>query len=264
MLILFIGDVVGKPGRRAVARLLSGIKEKHNVDFTIANLENSAGGFGITERAYHELDRAGVDAFTSGNHIWDKREGIPLLDTRANVVRPGNYPPGSAGTGMRVVKSADGVEVMLLNIQGRVFMPPLDCPFRTMDTMLEAADREHPECKVRIVDIHAEATSEKLAMGYHLAGRVSAVLGTHTHVRTGDETIRDGGTAYVTDVGMTGAHDGILGFDKDIATRRFITMRPLRFEVAKHDLRIDAVLLDIDESTGRARNIEHLQFKVEE
>lgn len=264
MVILFIGDVVGKPGRRAVSRLLAGIKKEHAIDLTVANLENSAGGFGVTERSMHELERAGVDAFTSGNHIWDKREGVPLLDTRSNIVRPANYPAGASGSGMRMVRSARDVPVLLLNIQGRVFMPPLDCPFRTIDRLLQEADAEYPECRIRMVDMHAEATSEKLAMGYHLDGRVSAVLGTHTHVRTGDATIRSKGTAYVTDVGMTGAHDSVLGINKEIAIERFITMRPIRFEVAKDDWRIDAVILDIDEDSGRARSIEHTQFKVEE
>jgi len=264
LIILFIGDVVGKPGRRAVSRLLPGIKEKHSIDLTVANLENSAGGFGVTERSMHELERAGVDAFTSGNHIWDKREGVPLLDTRSNIVRPANYPPSASGSGMRVVRSARDVEVLLLNVQGRVFMPPLDCPFRTVDRLLGEADAEYPNCRIRLVDMHAEATSEKLAMGYHLDGRVSAVLGTHTHVRTGDAAIRPKGTAYVTDVGMTGAHDSVLGINKEIAIERFITMRPIRFEVAKDDWRIDAVILDIDEDSGRARSIEHTQFKVEE
>jgi len=262
--IAFIGDVVGKPGRRAVARLLPEIKRKHLIDLTIANLENAAGGFGITERAMVELERGGVDFFTSGNHIWDKREGVPLLDNRSNIVRPANYPPGAPGRGVRVMRTERGVPVAVFNLQGRVFMPPLDCPFRTIERLLEEVAASEPDCRVRIVDMHAEATSEKLAMGWHLDGRVSAVLGTHTHVRTGDAVVRPRGTAYVTDVGMTGAHDSILGIDKEIAIRRFIDMRPIRFEVAKDDLRADVVIMDIDESTGRARRIDHMQFTVEE
>ena len=264
MNIAFIGDVVGKPGRRAVARLLTEIKRTHLIDFTIANFENSAGGFGINERAMVDLERGGVDFFTSGNHIWDRREGVPLLDSRANVVRPANYPEGSPGKGVQVVRTSQGIPVAVFNLQGRVFMPPLDCPFGKIDQLLAEVDAAEPECKVRIVDMHAEATSEKLAMGWYLDGRVSAVLGTHTHVRTGDATIRPNGTAYVTDVGMTGAHDSVLGMSKEIALRRFLEMRPIRFEVAKYDWRADIVILDIDEATGRARKIEHKQFKVEE
>lgn len=260
MRIAFLGDVVGRGGRRAASTAVGVIKEKHNIDLTIANLENAAGGFGINAKALSELDRAGIDFYTSGNHIWDKKDGIPLLDERTNIVRPANYPGNPPGRGFRVFEWK-GITIAVLNVQGRVFMPPIDCPFRSMDSCLERIGDGVP---IKFVDIHAEATSEKIAMGWYLDGRVSLVLGTHTHVRTGDARILPKGTGYVTDVGVTGSHDSVLGVTKEIVIKRFLEMRPARFEIATKDLRCDYVVADIDEATGKTRTIEHLQLKVEE
>ena len=260
MKIAFLGDVVGKSGRRALAESIPRIKSEHSVDLVIANAENSAGGFGIERKGIDEMERAGVAFFTTGNHIWDKRQGIPLLDERDNILRPANYPGDAPGRGSALVPGTNGL-VGVINVQGRVFMPPLDCPFRTVDRLLE----EMPEsARIVIVDVHAEATSEKIAMGWHLDGKVSVVLGTHTHVPTSDQRILPGGTAYVTDVGMTGPYDSILGVRKEAVIERFYDMRPKRFEVAKDDLRCDFIVADIDEQTGKTRQFEHLQMKVED
>lgn len=259
MLIAFLGDVVGRAGRRAVETVVQRLRTERKLDFVIANAENSAGGFGVNDKAFTELERAGVDFFTSGNHIWDKREGVELLLTRKNIVRPANYPGSDHGAGFRVV-DVRGIPVAIFNIQGRIFMPPIDCPFRTIDRCLNSVDET---CKIRIVDMHAEATSEKRAMGWYLDGRVSLVLGTHTHIGTNDGQILPMGTGYVTDVGMTGAHDSILGMSKKAVIQRFLDMTPTRFEVASGDLRCDFVVCDIDETTGKARKLEHLQMKVD-
>ncbi|MFQ5512289.1 MAG: TIGR00282 family metallophosphoesterase [Candidatus Krumholzibacteriia bacterium] len=260
LVIAFIGDIVGKAGRRTVANIVPRIKERGNVDLIVANLENAAGGFGITEKAFGELEKAGVDFFTSGNHIWDKKEGVGLLNVHGNLLRPANYPGNADGVGYRVIDVGETM-VAIFNVQGRVFLPPIDCPFRTMDRLLQGIGND---CAVKLVDLHAEATSEKMAMGWYLDGRVSAVLGTHTHVPTRDARILPGGTGYVTDVGMTGARDSVLGVSKDVAVRRFLEMRPLRYQVASKDLAGDVVVLDIDTSTGRTKHIEHIQLEVEE
>lgn len=260
MIIAFIADIVGRPGRRTVDQVVPWLRESRKPELIIANLENAAGGFGITEKAYTELSRAGVQFFTSGNHIWDKREGVALLDSRPNIIRPANYPGNSEGVGHRVI-SVNDHPVAIINVQGRTFLPPLDCPFRMMDTILAKLGNS---CRIRIVDLHAEATSEKKAMGWYLDGRVSAVLGTHTHVPTRDAEVLPKGTAFVTDVGMTGSNRSVLGVNPDSAIRRFLEMRPTRFEVARADPRCDLVVLDIDEATGKARSIEHIQHKVEE
>jgi len=258
--LAFIGDVVGKSGRQTVAQLLPRIRSEYGADVIIANAENSAGGFGINPRSIDELARAGVDFFTTGNHVWYKREGMGLLDSLDTIVRPANYPGDAPGRGAAVVPGTNGM-LAVINVQGRVFMPPIDCPFRTVDRLLG----ELPEgVRVVLVDMHGEATSEKIAMGWYLDGRVSVVLGTHTHVPTGDHRILPGGTAYVTDVGMTGAYDSVLGVKKDAVINRFLNMRPTRFEVAGSDRRCDFVVVDIDEETGRARSFEHLQWTAEE
>jgi metallophosphoesterase (TIGR00282 family) len=258
--VAFVGDVVGRSGRRTVKSLLPGIRKDHNVDLVIANAENSAGGFGVSKKAIDELRLAGVDFFTTGNHIWDKKEGIGLLDALDNLVRPGNYPGDSPGVGGKPVPGTDG-RVVVVNVQGRVFMPPLDCPFRWIDDYLKNLTGE---ANIIIVDMHGEATSEKIAMGWYLDGRVSAVIGTHTHVPTRDGRILPGGTGYVTDVGMTGSYDGVLGVKRDAVLTRFLTMRPTRFEVAGTDLRCDYVVLEIDEDTGKTVSLEHLQRTMEE
>jgi hypothetical protein len=259
VIIAFIGDVVGKSGRRAVTHAVPRLRERHRADLIIANAENSAGGFGINPHVIAEMEAAGVAFFTTGNHVWDKREGIPLLDARDNIVRPGNY-PNSPGRGWATVPHTNG-RVVVMNLQGRVFMPPLDCPFRTADRFLSELPAE---AKIVILDFHGEATSEKIAMGRYLDGRVSMVLGTHTHVPTRDARVLPGGTAYVTDVGMTGANDSILGVRKEEVIERFLTMRPTRFEVAVDDIRCDYVVADVDDDSGRVRAFEHAQFILED
>jgi metallophosphoesterase (TIGR00282 family) len=259
VIVAFLGDVVGKSGRRAVAMAVPRVRSEHGAQLVIANAENSAGGFGINAASIEEMSAAGVDFFTTGNHVWDKREGIALLDSREDVVRPGNYPGPAPGRGAAVVPGTEG-RVAVLNVQGRVFMPPLDCPFRTVDRMLA----ELPEsARIRIVDFHAEATSEEIAMAYYLDGRVSLVLGTHTHVATRDARILAGGTGAVTDVGMTGSFESILGVRKEQVIERFLSMRPTRFEVAGTDVRCDFVIADIDDDTGRTRAFTHHQLNLE-
>jgi metallophosphoesterase (TIGR00282 family) len=260
VIIAFIGDVVGKSGRRVVAHAVSQIRSRHGANLVIANAENSAGGFGINPPSIEEMKQAGVDFFTTGNHVWDKREGMALLDLRDDIVRPGNYPAPAPGRGAAVVPGT-GERVAVINIQGRVFMPPLDCPFRTVDSLLATL----PESvRVIFVDFHGEATSEKIAMAYYLDGRASVVVGTHTHVATRDARILAGGTAAVTDVGMTGSFDSILGVRKDEVIERFLAMRPTRFEVGKRDLRCDYVVADIADDTGKTRSFTHHQLKLEE
>ena len=259
MKLIFVGDVVGKPGRRVVSALLPGLRKKFGVDVVIANAENSAGGFGVTRKSLDELASAGVDFFTTGNHIWDKKEGVRLLDEMDNIVRPGNYPGDSPGAGIRMA-SVNGIGIGIVNLQGRVFMPPLDCPFQWIKARLEKLKKH---ASVIVVDMHAEATSEKIAMGWYLDGRVSLVLGTHTHVPTRDDRILPLGTGYVTDVGMTGSYDGIIGVKKDAVITRFLNQRPTRFEVAGTDLRCDYIVAEIDDSTGKTRSIEHLQSRME-
>lgn len=258
--IVFVGDVIGRSGRRTVAALLPGIRDRHGADFVIANAENSAGGFGITRKSLDELTKAGVDFFTTGNHVWDKKEGVRLLDELDNVVRPGNYPGDNPGTGIQCVR-VNGTGVGIVNVQGRVFMPPLDCPFRWIDNRLENLRRR---AAVIVVDMHGEATSEKIAMGWYLDGRVSLVVGTHTHVPTRDVRVLPRGTGFVTDAGMTGSYDGVIGVKKDAVISRFLNMRPTRFEVAGSDLRCDYLVADVDEATGKTRTIEHYQSRMEE
>jgi metallophosphoesterase (TIGR00282 family) len=259
VIIAFIGDVVGQSGRRVLARTVPHIRSGHGATVVIANAENSAGGFGFNAASIAEMESAGVDFFTTGNHVWDKREGTPLLDAKSNLVRPANY-PDAPGRGMQFVPGTEGCAVVI-NLQGRVFLPPLDCPFRTVDRLLAELPKS---ARIIIVDMHAEATSEKIAMGYYLDGRVSLVVGTHTHVPTRDARILPGGTGYVTDVGMTGAYDSILGVRKEDVIERFLSMRPTRFEVAKDDLRCDYVIADIDDDTGRVRRLEHMQAALED
>lgn len=254
MKILFVGDVVGSPGRRIVKDRLLGLVDRHAVDFTIVNVENAAGGFGITPEVMAELDGLPIDAFTSGNHIWDKKEGLPLLED-GRVLRPANYPEGNPGAGVHVGETAAGVPVAVLNLEGQVFMKALDSPFRTADRVLADLPRQ---VKVVVVDFHAEATSEKQALGFYLDGRVSAVLGTHTHVPTADERLLPKGTAFLSDVGMTGPYESIIGMNVEKVLHRFLMHTPSSFEVAKKDVRLAAVVLDVDETTGHARGIERL------
>ena len=261
MNILFIGDVVGSPGRRAPERALNSLIDRKKVDFTIVNVENAAGGFGLTVELFEELSKLPIDVFSSGNHIWDKKEIYPVLDSSDRLLRPANYPPGNPGRGWTVQSTAGGIPVGVLNLQGQVFMPAhADSPFRVAD---EELARAAPDLKVIVVDFHAEATSEKMAIGWYLDGRVSAVLGTHTHVQTADEVVRPGGTAYLTDAGMTGAYEGVIGFARERIIEKFLAQTPKSFETAKRDIRLSGALVSVDEATGRATAIERIQVKVE-
>lgn len=261
MKILFVGDIVGRSGRHALAELLPGIVESRGVDFTIVNCENAAGGIGITPKTGQELLDLGVDVLTSGNHVWDKREAFDFLGSCERVLRPANYPPGVAGRGAGVFESKGGPSVGVVNLQGRVFMQDIDCPFRVGSELLMEL-RE--ETRVLIVDIHAEATSEKLALGWYLSGQASAVLGTHTHVQTADERILEKHTAYITDVGMTGPFDSVIGIKKELSIARFVTQVPQRFEAAAGPAILNAVLMDIDEETGVAASIERIVGHVDQ
>ncbi|HEX9305650.1 MAG TPA: TIGR00282 family metallophosphoesterase [Thermoanaerobaculia bacterium] len=260
MNILFVGDVVGSPGRRALDRALLPLIDRKKVDFTIVNVENAAGGFGLTIELFEELSKLPIDVFSSGNHIWDKKEIYAVLDSSDRLLRPANYPPGNPGRGSTVQSTASGVPVAVLNLQGQVFMPAhADSPFRVADEELARLK----EVKVIVVDMHAEATSEKVAIGWYLDGRVSAVLGTHTHVQTADETVRPGGTAYLTDAGMTGAYEGVIGFARERIIEKFLAQTPKSFETAKRDIRLCGALVAVDETSGRATGIERIAVKVE-
>jgi len=253
---LFVGDIVGKPGREALYSNLPGIVKGREVDLVIVNGENSAAGFGITEKIANELFSAGVHVITGGNHIWDKKEAVELLDREKRVIRPLNYPPGVPGFGVCEHSLQSGTKVTVINLSGRVFMHPLDCPFRALE-----AELERITTPVVIVDIHAEATSEKIALGQYFDGRVSAILGTHTHVQTADERVLPGGTAYITDVGMTGPINSVIGVESQIIFDRFLTQMPLRFNTATGPAIFCAVLVDIDEATGHAISIERLSIR---
>ena len=252
MRILFIGDIMGRPGREAAAREIPMLKEEYGgFDFIIANGENSAGGFGLTEKVMKELFASGIDILTNGNHVWDKKDFVPLLDSEKAVLRPANHPQGTRGRGYAVYEK-NGERLAVLCLQGRTFMPPLDCPFQT-------AERLVAECPVPaiFVDIHAEATSEKRALGVYLDGKVSAVVGTHTHVQTADEQFLPKGTAYITDLGMCGAHDSVLGVKKENAIEKFRTRMPVVFEKATEDIRLCGIFVDTDN-----RKIERIGEKI--
>ena len=258
MKLLFVGDVIGKPGRRALHNLLPRLVDHHRADYVVVNVENAAGGFGITPEVLHDVEDLSIDVFTTGNHVWDKKEGLPILDRVPNLLRPANYPEGNPGTGLHVGETAAGVPVAVMNLEGLVFMHNLDSPFRTADRLLKELD---PRVKVVLVDFHAEATSEKQAMGFYLDGRVSAVLGTHTHVPTADERVLPKGTALLTDVGMTGPYESVIGMRADKVLKRFLLQTPSSFEVAKRDVRLAGAVIDVDEATGKARGIERLLVK---
>ncbi len=253
--ILFIGDIIGKPGRQALSRQLDRLVDRYCVDMVIANGENAAGGFGLTTDTAKELFDLGVGGLTSGNHIWDKKEQVPLVLASQRIIRPANYPEGVAGQGSMILTTPGGVKVGVLNLEGRVFMKYLECPFRTADREIERLRQETP---IILVDFHAEATSEKASLGWYLDGRVSAVIGTHTHVQTADERILTQGTAYMSDAGMTGSFDSVIGIGKDEAIRKFLTQLPVKFEVPKKDIRLNGVVIDIDETTGKALAIERI------
>lgn len=257
--ILFLGDVVGRPGRAAVHEYLRRIKSDQRYDLVVANGENAAGGAGLTAEVADELFNAGVAVLTTGNHVWAKREALDLVATDPRVLRPLNYPPGTPGQGFTLTRTASGALVGVMNALGRTFMAPLDCPFRGLESAVAELREKTP---VIIVDFHAEATSEKAAMGWWLDGRVSAVIGTHTHVATADERILAGGTAYVTDAGMCGPRDSVIGVVVEHALRRFVQGLPARFEVAKGPVQINGIHLEVDPETGRATTIHRLREEI--
>jgi 2',3'-cyclic-nucleotide 2'-phosphodiesterase len=258
MKILFIGDTVGKAGCAIVRQYLKHLQEELQIDLTILNCENAAGGFGVTPKLADEFFDWGIDVLTSGNHIWDKKEIMSYLGKSSRLLRPANYPPGTPGRGALTLTTRSGEEAAVMNLQGRVFMPVTDDPFRIADAELARIPKH---IKVIFVDMHAEATSEKVAMGWYLDGRVSAVVGTHTHIPTADETILPGGTAYITDVGMAGPFYSVIGMLKEDVIKRFLTSIPDKFESASQDARLNAVLIDVDSATGKARSIERIHKK---
>lgn len=260
MNILFIGDIIGKPGRRAVRELLPRIVADAGIDFVIANCENAAAGFGITRDIVEELYRYGIHVLTSGNHFWDKKEISEFVEDYETLLRPANYPAGVPGWGSALMPTHTGEYVGVLNLAGRVFMAPLDCPFRAADRELARLEKK---ARIIIVDVHAEATSEKQALGWYLEGRVSAVLGTHTHVQTADACILPGGTAYMTDAGMTGPFDSVIGISKEIILERFLKVIPKKYDVAKGDIRLQGAVIEVDEETGKATRIERISRNLE-
>jgi hypothetical protein len=261
--VLFLGDVFGKPGRRAVQLLVPRLIAREGLDLVIANAENAAAGTGVTPDSAEELLRAEVNLLTSGNHIFSKREIVPYLDLPGcRLLRPANYPPGTPGRGRALVSTPDGRKLGVVNVEGRVFMRALDDPFRTALVEIEAL--RAAGAKAILVDMHCEATSEKNAMGWFLDGKVSAVLGTHTHVQTADARVLPGGTAFITDVGMCGPWDSIIGVKKELVVERFLTARPVPFEPAKRDVWLQGAIVDIDDETGRGRSIARVQERVAE
>ncbi len=252
--ILFVGDIVGRPGRRILSRLLPDLRKEVGAHLVIANGENSAGGSGITRETLGDILAAGVDVVTGGNHTWQAKEAYALLDSEPRLLRPANYPPGTPGRGAGVFEApgAGAVRVAVLNLEGRVFMQPLRSPFEVGAEEVERLRRETP---IIIVDMHAEATSEKAALAWYLDGRVSAVVGTHTHVQTADERILPQGTAFITDAGMTGPRDSIIGMEREGVLQRFLTLLPTRFEVASGPAQLNGVVVDVDAETGRALRI---------
>jgi len=259
MNILFIGDIVGRPGREAVSKLLPELTREYNLQFVIANAENAAGGSGITSKVAEELFSAGAGVLTSGDHIWKKREIFEFINQEERILRPINFPPGAPGRGCGVFKTREGEKIGVINVSGRVFMEPLECPFRTTLSAVEELARQ---AKIIIVDIHAEATSEKVALGWYLDGKVSALLGTHTHIQTADERVLPQGTAYLTDAGMAGSCDSVIGRKIEDVLERFLTAVPVRFEVADQNIQLQGAVLDIDEKSGKARSITRIQKKV--
>jgi metallophosphoesterase (TIGR00282 family) len=256
MNVLFIGDIVGAPGRRAVEELLPRAVDHYFIDLVVANGENASGGLGITPPVADQLLSWGIDVLTSGNHIWKHKEIVPYLEDTDRLLRPANYPPDTPGQGLAIVETAAGERAAVINLEGRVFMSPLECPFRTVDQVLDTLPKE---VKVILVDMHAEATSEKQAMGWYLDGRVSAVVGTHTHVQTADERVLPGGTGYISDAGMTGPVDSVIGMKKEIILERFLSQRPQPFKVATQNIQLQGVVLTINPQ-GRCQQLTRLQW----
>lgn len=259
MKILFMGDIVGRPGREAVRSLLPRIKEEENIELVVANAENAAGGSGLTPSICEELFSLGIDVITSGDHIWKKREVLDVINKDSRILRPANYPQGAPGTGATVVTTEAGVKVGVVNVVGRVFMQALDCPFRVATREIE---RLKEQTALIVVDIHAEATSEKQALGRFLDGQVAAVVGTHTHTQTADEKILPKGTAFITDLGMTGPFDSILGRRVEDILERFLMQVPIRFQMAKDDVQLHGAIVDIDTQSGLANSIKRVQEKI--
>jgi 2',3'-cyclic-nucleotide 2'-phosphodiesterase len=258
--VLFLGDVFGNPGRRAVRHFVPALRRSRSLDLVIANSENCASGAGITETCAEELLAAGVDLLTSGNHTWSKREITPYLERAGSrQLRPANYPEGTPGRGHALLTAASGRQLGVLNLEGRTFMKPLDCPFRAADRLLAELRQTTP---LLLVDFHCEATSEKNAMGHYLDGRASAVLGTHTHIQTADQRVLRGGTAYITDVGMCGPWDSVIGMKKEGAIERFLTQRSAPFEPAQDEIHLQGALVELDDESGRARSIERVQERL--
>jgi len=258
MNILFISDIMGDPGRQAVLGFLPRLREKYSPALVVANGENAAGGFGLTPRITDDLFEMGIDILTSGNHIWDKRDILTYIDKEKRLLRPANFPPGVPGYGSAVIRASNGARVGVINLMGRVFMANLDCPFRKADE--EIAHLKKDGAQVILVDIHAEATSEKIALARYLDGKVTAVLGTHTHVQTADEKVLPGGTAYITDAGMTGPHDSVIGVTAELAINRFLTQMPTRFDTAKGPGTLQGVVVTADPKTGKASMIERVSL----
>lgn len=257
MNILFIGDIVGRPGREIVRKGLAALSTHHEADLVIANAENAAAGFGITKDIGDALLDWGIHVMTSGNHVWDKREAVEYIAGEPRLLRPANYPAGVPGRGSCLVQTGDGREVGVINVMGRVFMTAIDDPFAVV---LREIDALRHRTRVIVVDFHAEATSEKIAMGWHLDGKATLVVGTHTHVQTADERILPNGTAYMTDAGMTGPHDSIIGMEREGAMARFLTAMPSKFEPATGNARLNGVLVGCDDRTGLARSITRLSY----
>lgn len=256
MKVILLGDVVGNPGRTILCESVRDLKKQYEAEFVIANVENAADGAGITAKIGDEILSAGVDIMTSGNHIYDKKEGIAYIENQPRLLRPANYASETPGRGLWFGATESGTPVAVINLQGRVFMPPTDCPFKMADKLIgEISSRS----RIIIVDFHAEATSEKNAFGRYVDGRVSVVVGTHTHVQTADEQILSNGTAYITDLGMTGPHDSVIGVQSQIVIQRFLRGMPNRFETAKNDARVSGVVIEIDETTGKAVGIVRFQ-----
>jgi len=263
MRILFIGDIFGQPGRRMVKETLPSLRQELQLDIVLANAENAAAGFGVTPALVEELLDLDIAVLTTGNHVWDKKEIYPYLreQVSSRLLRPANYPPGCPGVGLFVGNTSTGIGYAVINLQGRVFMPAIDCPFRKADELLPGIPGD---VKIRIVDFHAEATSEKQALGWYLDGRVTAVLGTHTHIPTADEVVLPQGAAYLTDVGMTGPYESIIGMERQGVIQKFLDQLPARFDVAKGDVRFSAALLEVDPQSGRALSITRIQRKYAE
>lgn len=255
--LLFIGDIFASPGRALVTRHAKQLVKDNDIHLTIANVENAAGGFGITPQLAEEIFGFGVDVMTSGNHIWDKREIYDYLPREPRLLRPANYPDELPGHGMVVVEARNGVDCAVLNLQGRAHMTPIDCPFRKANLLLESLPAE---VKVRFVDFHAELTSEKVTMGWHLDGRASAMVGTHTHIPTADTRILPGGLGYQTDSGMTGPYHSVIGVEKDIILARFITQLPGKMEAARHGAELHGVIVEVDETTGKTTAIRRVEI----